>query len=66
MSNLETVFACLDKAGLRIKRSKCEFMQTSVTYLGHKIDEKQEYIIRRRECRLNSLFARVLGLRKVT
>ena len=38
---LETVFARLDKAGLRIKRSKCEFMKTSVTYLGHKIDEKR-------------------------
>ena len=28
----------LDKVGLRVKRGKCEFMQSSVTYLGHKID----------------------------
>ena len=28
----------LDKAGLRVKRSKCEFMKESVAYLGHRID----------------------------
>ena len=35
---LDEVLSRLSKAGLRVKRSKCEFMRTSVTYLGHKID----------------------------
>ncbi len=30
----------VEKAGLRIKLSKCEFMKPSETYLGHKIDEQ--------------------------
>ena len=35
---LNEVLNRLDKAGLRVKRSKCEFMRSSVNYLGHKID----------------------------
>ena len=35
---LDEVLSRLDRAGLRVKRSKCEFMQPSVTYLGHRID----------------------------
>ena len=29
----------LEKAGLRVCESKCEFMVPSVSYLGHQIDE---------------------------
>ena len=35
---LDEVLSRLDKARLRVKRSKCEFIRPSVTYLGHKID----------------------------
>ena len=35
---LDEVLSRLNKAGLRVKRSKCEFMRESVTYLGHRID----------------------------
>jgi len=35
---LEQVLARLDKAGLKLKKAKCEFLVSSVTYLGHKID----------------------------
>ena len=34
----EQVLACLDKAGLKLKKDKCEFLVSLVTYLGHKID----------------------------
>ena len=36
---LDEVLTRLEKAGLRVKPKKCEFMRTSVTYLGHRIDE---------------------------
>jgi transposase InsO family protein len=35
---LRSVFSCLRQAGVRIQLSKCRFMQTSVEYLGHRID----------------------------
>ena len=35
---LNEVLSRLDKAGLRLKQQKCEFMKTSVTYLGHRVD----------------------------
>ena len=35
---LDEVLTRLGNAGLRVKYKKCEFMRTSVTYLGHKID----------------------------
>ena len=38
LKNLEEVLARLKKNGLRLKKSKCSFMQSSVTYLGHQID----------------------------
>ena len=34
---LDEVLSRLDKAGLQVKQSKCEFMKQSVTYLGHHI-----------------------------
>ena len=36
---LEEVLSRLEKAGLRVRSKKCEFMRTSITYLGHQIDE---------------------------
>ena len=38
LTALDEVLTRLEKAGLRVKPKKCEFMRTSVTYLGHKID----------------------------
>jgi len=38
LQNLESVLTKLDKAGLRLKMSKCSFMSESVEYLGHCID----------------------------
>ena len=35
---LEEVLSRLERAGLKVKQSKCKFMQRSVTYLGHVID----------------------------
>ena len=35
---LDEVLTHLGNAGLQVKYKKCEFMRTSVTYLGHKID----------------------------
>ena len=37
---LDEVLSRLDRAGLRVKRSKYAFMRPSVTYLGHKIDSE--------------------------
>ena len=38
LSNLEEVIERLQHYGLRTKRAKCAFLQTSVDYLGHRID----------------------------
>ena len=38
LRNLEEVLQRLEHYGLRVKKSKCEFMQPSVNYLGHRID----------------------------
>ena len=35
---LEEVLRRLERAGLRVKQSKCTFLRPSVTYLGHKFD----------------------------
>ena len=37
LANLEAVLCKLQTAGLRLKRSKCNFMMPSVEYLGHQI-----------------------------
>ena len=39
MARLGEVLARLEKAGLRVNKKKCEFMKSSVTYLGHRIDK---------------------------
>lgn len=41
MWTLFEVFKRLESAGLTLKRSKCEFGLSSVTYLGHVIDHKE-------------------------
>lgn len=38
LSALEKVLSRLEKAGLRVQKSKCVFMSTEVIYLGHKIN----------------------------
>lgn len=38
LHNLSQVLERLEKHGFRLKQSKCEFLQDSVIYLGHKID----------------------------
>ena len=38
--HLESVLDRLMKAGLHIKKDKCTFLSSSVTYLGHKIDSE--------------------------
>ena len=39
LAALDEVLTRLEKAGLRVKPNKCEFMRTSVAYLGHMVDE---------------------------
>ena len=38
LRNLDEVLSRLEEAGLRLKRSKCAFMQKEVEYLGHIVD----------------------------
>ncbi len=40
LTTLEEVLRRLDKAGVRLKRKKCEFMLPSIEYLGHRISAK--------------------------
>ena len=40
VKTLAVVLERLKRAGFRARRSKCTFMQASVTYLGHKIDQQ--------------------------
>ena len=39
VKTLSIVLERLERAGLRARKSKCKFMQPSVTYLGHRIDQ---------------------------
>ena len=38
LTNLEAVFSRLQSHGIRMKKSKCFFMQDSMEYLGHRVD----------------------------
>ena len=38
MTNLRRVLERLQEHGVRVKKSKCSFLQSSVQYLGHRID----------------------------
>lgn len=38
LNNLDKVLLRLEEAGLRLKRSKCAFLQKEVEYLGHRLD----------------------------
>ena len=40
LNNLEEVFKRLVKAGLRLKKGKCVFMEPQVTYLGHRVSKE--------------------------
>ena len=40
LSNLEQVLRKLAKAGMRLKRGKCKFLEPQVEYLGHKISQQ--------------------------
>ena len=40
LKNLTAVLQKLQEHGLRVKKGKCKFMQSSVEYLGHKIDSE--------------------------
>ena len=37
LEHLEIVFSCLQEAGLKMKRSKCDFFKNEIHYLGHLI-----------------------------
>ena len=38
LKNLESVLRRLQSEGMRLKKSKCSFLQPSVEYLGHRVD----------------------------
>ena len=43
LQHLKEVLARLQKAGMRLKKSKCSFMMEKVTYLGHVISQEGIY-----------------------
>ena len=38
VEHLEVVLKCLLRHGVHVKRQKCQFLQPSVTFLGHRIN----------------------------
>ena len=40
LEHLEAVFSCLAEHNLKLKASKCEFLKSEVTYLGHVVSEE--------------------------
>lgn len=49
LQNLEEVLARLKTFGLRGRMSKCQFLQNSVEYLGHRIDKDGIYPLKNKE-----------------
>ena len=41
LEHLEIVFSCLREAGLKMKRSKCDFFKSEIHYLGHLISPEE-------------------------
>ena len=50
LRRLEEVFARLKKSGLRARQSKCQFMVSEVSYLGHQIDAEGLHALPRGNC----------------
>ncbi|XP_015773362.1 PREDICTED: uncharacterized protein K02A2.6-like [Acropora digitifera] len=48
LSNLSEVLTRLESAGLRLKLSKCQFMQPTVEYLGYRIDAQGLHAIEKK------------------
>ncbi|XP_034094911.1 uncharacterized protein K02A2.6-like [Gymnodraco acuticeps] len=48
LQNLETVLAKLEEAGLRLRRSKCTFLEEEVEYLGHRVDAQGLHPVERK------------------
>ena len=40
LQNLNAVFTKLQEAGMKLNSNKCEFLKTSLEYLGHRIDKE--------------------------
>ena len=49
LKTLSLVLSRLENAGLRVHRSKCEFMSPSVSYLGHMIDQYRLHPLKEKE-----------------
>ena len=50
LRRLEEVFVRLKKSGLRARQSKCQFMVSEVSYLGHQIDAEGLHPLPRGNC----------------
>ncbi|XP_056136247.1 uncharacterized protein K02A2.6-like [Lampris incognitus] len=48
LRNLDAVLTRLREAGLRLRRSKCTFMQEEVEYLGHRVDAQGLHPVKKR------------------
>lgn len=44
-SRLDKLLNSLNTAGFKVKKEKCNFLQTSIKYLGHKIDGEDLYTL---------------------
>ena len=40
MQRVEQILLCIREAGLKLKPEKCQFLQTSVNFLGHNISSE--------------------------
>lgn len=44
-SRLDKLLNSLNTAGFKVKKEKCNFLQTSIKYLGHKIGREDLYTL---------------------